>query len=280
MILVTGTKRSGTSMWMQILIAAGYPHVGAAFLGNWEKSIKGANPKGFYESTLRQGIFYATNPNPKTGDWISPKVSQRHVVKVFIPGLVRTDIAYIGRVVATMRHWREYGGSLQRLHAMEDAFMEGRRDEAAQKRHARIQKMRSRLPPAIEWWFEQYDLVRDVSVRRYPLHLTTYDRLLEDPEAAIDKVLTWLGGGDLEPAVAAVDPSLRTSVARPAMPDVPPHQAAVFDELYERVHTEAGLTPDFLTRMNTLHTELEAQYGRVSRERSREDVGDEDAAGG
>ena len=52
MILVTGTKRSGTSMWMQILIAAGFTNFGSAFPANWGESIKEANSKGFFESKL------------------------------------------------------------------------------------------------------------------------------------------------------------------------------------------------------------------------------------
>ena len=35
MIIVTGTKRSGTSMWMQILAAAGLPVFGEAFPRSW-----------------------------------------------------------------------------------------------------------------------------------------------------------------------------------------------------------------------------------------------------
>ena len=122
MIVVTGTKRAGTSMWMQILVAAGFPHVGTPFPGNWGESIRDANPAGFYESLLRQGVFHATNPDPRTGRFVRPSQVERHVVKVFVPGLVRTDFGYIGRVLATMRPWREYVASLRRLFAIEDAW--------------------------------------------------------------------------------------------------------------------------------------------------------------
>ena len=64
MIVVTGCKRSGTSLWMQILIAAGFPHIGKAFSKNWEKSIFEANPHGFYESIFRRGIHFMYNPHP------------------------------------------------------------------------------------------------------------------------------------------------------------------------------------------------------------------------
>ena len=91
MIIVTGTKRSGTSMWMQILTGAGFPAFGEAFPRNWDKTLKDANPDGFYESILRQGIYYRTNPHPQSGAFFHPSQVTRHVVKVFIPGLVRTD---------------------------------------------------------------------------------------------------------------------------------------------------------------------------------------------
>src|ERR1700689_1547774 len=106
MIIVTGTKRSGTSMWMQILIAAGIPHCGSAFPKDWEVTLKDANKEGFYESLLRTGIYYATNPPPRTGAYFFPEQVERHCVKVFIPGLVRSDRAYIGKVIASVREWR------------------------------------------------------------------------------------------------------------------------------------------------------------------------------
>ena len=59
-------------MWMQVLRAAGFPVVGEAFPGHWDKTLADANPHGFYESPLRRGIFYATNPNPRTGEYLYP----------------------------------------------------------------------------------------------------------------------------------------------------------------------------------------------------------------
>ncbi|MCA9638710.1 MAG: hypothetical protein KC420_21925, partial [Myxococcales bacterium] len=122
MILVTGSKRSGTSMWMQILAAAGLPVIGERFPASWEALIGDQNPDGFYESQLSAGIYHRTNPHPLTGAYLFPEQTRRHAVKVFVPGLVRTDLAFIGPVIGTMRSWREYGPSLARLHALEDAW--------------------------------------------------------------------------------------------------------------------------------------------------------------
>ena len=176
MIIVTGTKRSGTSMWMQILGAAGLPLFGEAFPRDWGRTLRDANPEGFYESILRQGIYWRTNPHPQTGAYFFPEQVQRHAVKVFIPGLVRTDRAYIGRVIASVRPWREYCRSLRRLWAMEDAALAERHPD---------RRPPPRLSPALEWWSESYMLIRDVAIRRYPVHLQSYDGLLEDPEGVL-----------------------------------------------------------------------------------------------
>jgi hypothetical protein len=248
MLIVTGTKRSGTSMWMQILIAAGFPPFGEAFPANWGKTIRDANPSGFYESLLRQGIYWRTNPHPRTGAYFFPEQVERHVVKVFIPGLVRSDRAYIGKVVATVREWREYESSLNRLYAMED---EARRERLPESKDP------VRFDPVLEWWSENFALVRDIAIRRYPVHVQSYDGLLEDPPAVIRKTLAWIGDTsiDVEKAVAAVEPRNRTQ-KRPESSSIEPEYAALFDELYEMIHAGKGLEHAFIRKLNEANQKL------------------------
>ncbi|MEX1365448.1 MAG: hypothetical protein AB1Z98_20140 [Nannocystaceae bacterium] len=245
MLIVTGTKRSGTSMWMQILTGAGFPAFGEAFPRNWDQTLKNANPDGFYESILRQGIYYRTNPHPQSGAYFHPSQVTRHVVKVFIPGLVRTDLAFVGKVVATVRHWREYQRSLERLFAMEDEA----RDASAPPP--------VRMAPWLEWWDENFALVRDLMTRRYPIHVQSYDGLLADPEAVITKVLKWIGDPDVDPkpAIAAVRPGNRTQ-HRPAVDEVPPALAETFDALYEAIDGQIGIPRPLLEKLNATHREL------------------------
>jgi hypothetical protein len=266
MILVTGTKRSGTSLWMQILRAAGFPVIGDPFPARWGESIRDANLRGFYESRLRSGIFFATNPDPKTGQFVSPASSRRHVVKVFVPGLVRTDVAYLDRVVATVRHWSEYGPSLDRLHGMEDTYFSAQPD--AERVMESVRRQRSTLPPEIEWFFENYEIVRDVSARKYPINVSTYDQLLADPEAVIDKVLPWLGGGDRDAACAAVDEELRSRRIRRDALEYP--YAEDFEAFYEALGS-ASMSKSLIQRLNALRVTLEGVYGALSRDRGRED---------
>ncbi len=244
MIVVTGTKRSGTSMWMQILAAAGLPVIGDQFPRRFI-GLKAGNPEGFYESRLRRGIYHATNPDPQTGSYLHSNDTTRHVVKVFIPGLIRTDFAFLDRVIATVRPWREYVTSMQRLRSLEAQVKDRPSAPAAR-------------PPELEWWQEMYALIGNASIRRLPLHLVTYEQLLHDPEGELTGALEWLGGGDLRAAIAAVRPALRTQHQPEITSDVFDADAiSVLDALYDAIHRERMLSAPLLQRMNALHARLQ-----------------------
>lgn len=254
MIIVTGTKRSGTSMWMQILQSAGFQVLGSAFPKDWGEVIRDANPEGFYESPLRNGIHFQTNPHPKTGEYIHPADSKGVAVKVFIPGLVRSDMAFIERVLSSMRNWREYHHSINRLYAME---RENR--QAKQEADGKPLTEPVYVPPVLEWWSENYSLLSDSITRRLPLHMVAYETTLAQPRDVIPEVLGWLGRGDVEAALATVKPQLRTQEADevPEIPDVEPGVAQVFDELYGRVRDRRGLDGPFIDVLNDTHEKLQ-----------------------
>jgi hypothetical protein len=242
MILVTGTKRSGTSMWMQVLAAAGLEVIGERFPRNWERHpIRAANPDGFYESELAAGIYFRTNPHPVTGVFLFPEQTAHHVVKVFIPGLVRTDLAFIDRVIATIRPWRAFARSRARMRSLL------LKDTGIAAVDAGPQ-----LPAALEWWSENFSLIRDLATRRYAVHTVSYEGVLADPEASIRAVIRWLGVGDADRACAAVRRE------RPPRPDdgevdddgVAPEHLAVFDELYARIHVGESLDQALIERLN------------------------------
>lgn len=225
MILVTGTERSGASLWMQILAAAGFP-------------VLGEGPAG---SHFRNGIYYATNPNADTGEYLLPEQVEHHAVKVRIPGLVRTDRAYIGRVIAMVRDHREYVASTEALHAVEDV--------------ATQEAPKTRLPAWLTWWGENYALVRDIAMRRYAVHVETHGRLVSEPERVIREVFAWVGRGDADAAVERVRPEPR-AFDRPNVDGVPPEVAEVFDALYAAIETRAGLTAALIQRLNETHQAL------------------------
>jgi len=272
MIIVTGTKRSGTSMWMQILKAAGFPVLGEAFPRDWGETIRDANREGFYESPLRHGIYYATNPHPENGAFLQPHETRQMVVKVFAPGLRRSDLAYLDRVVATMRNWRDYRSSLARLFDLE---REGKRALAERSgKPPEVVPDYSYLPAALEWWNDNYTLLRDALIRRYPLHMVSYAAVLRDPEKVVSETLSWLGSGQREAAVAAVQESLRTQSAETRTEGEPsgltPEQESLFDELYARIDEQRPLDGDLIDKLNAAHDELEPVIERLLRDTARQ----------
>jgi hypothetical protein len=255
-IVVTGTQRSGTSMWMQVLAAAGLPVIGDRFPRRF-KGLQAANPAGFYESRLRVGVNWTTNPDPASGVYLHPDDTRHHALKVFVPGLVRTDHAFLHRVIATVRPWREYVASRARLHALEDAAYLAAAPDDGGDMLAERRARRAANPAELEWWREMVALVRDMQTRRYPVHLVTYAHLLADPVDEIRNVLEWIGQGDAAAAAAVVRPELRTQEA----PDVASahldaEAVAVFDDLYAAIHTERLLDSPLLRRMNALNERL------------------------
>jgi len=264
MIIVSGTKRSGTSMWMQLLKAAGFSVIGEAFPMKWRENLASANPQGFYESTLRHGIYYRTNPNPETGRFVFPASVREHAVKVFIPGLVRTDMAYIDHVIATIRPWREYVASIRRLQTIEQTANNARNPKSSPAMY---------VHPALEWWSEMFALICDVSTRQYSVHVQSYGGLLADPHGVLTRVFSWLGRGDVECAVEVVDPNLRTQdgvkIGEEDMLEA--DVAAVCDELYACLAAGKPLSTALLGRVNAVNTQLRpairAAYEDVLRDR-------------
>lgn len=273
MIFVSGTKRSGTSMWMQVFAAGGFPVLGKAFPRGWDRTIKEANPDGFYETVLRNGVYYRTNPHPATGQYFLPEHVEGYVVKVFVPGVIRSERAYISLLVANLRPWREYVASIERLYAMEH-----------EKRRERNPDATAPLvfPPVYEWWMENFALVRDISLRRYPARIWTYEQVLAEPSRCIATTFELAGGGDVEAACAAVKPSHRTQVvstSEPAPPhtdvEVAPEHARVFDDLYAAVAAGKPFAPTLLEQLNATNrallprlTEMQTKVARDAIERA------------
>lgn len=272
MIVVTGTKRAGTSAWMQVLLAAGFPVIGEKFPSGWRDALGAANPDGFFESELVGGIYWRTNPHPVTGRFLFPEPTARHAVKVFVPGLVRSDLAFLDRVIATVRHPAEYVASMRRLRSIT---------------HPGGESVAVELDPAVEWWCDNFSLVRDLATRRYPVHVVSYDRLVREPQATISAVLRWLGDGDLAKAFAAIEPDHRTQLADETAADLgdalTSAEQCTLVELWSRIDREEPLSGTFVEEMNALDRRLRPKLVELEARRKAQlvrrllDV-DEDAA--
>jgi hypothetical protein len=245
MIIVTGTKRSGTSLWMHVLVAAGLPFVGERFPGAWGELLREANPDGFFESELVAGINYNTNPHPLTGAYLSPRATRRHAVKVFAPGLVRTDVAFIDRCIATVRPWRDYVASTHRVRALQQAH--------------ELPTEPVTMPAVLEWWKGNHGLIRDLAIRGYPVHVLSYESLLRDPQRVIADVLRWIG----EPDPGGWDDLVRAQMGRLELPGdaelaagIDARHLAVFDALYDAIDREQPLDAKLVAALNETDTML------------------------
>ncbi len=167
MIVITGARRSGTSLWMRLYKEAGHPIIGQAFPSHWASSIAEANPDGFFEAPLRHGIDARSNPDPITGEHYTPASTRGRVAKMFIPGLLRTDGAYVEKVVLTFRDWRRVWASTERLYALEACWhqMHGAVDEP---RHWHSEH--PSVPWPVAWWHEHTALLADARRRGLPVH--------------------------------------------------------------------------------------------------------------
>lgn len=238
--------------------------IGDAFPRNWETTLKDANPGGFWESELRRGIFYKTNPDPKTGTYLFPEQTARHAVKVFIPGLIKTDRAFIGKVIATMRPWRQYLRSVNRLYGME---LEAQ--EAARKDPDKPLPPAVFMSPVIEWWVENFSLFSDIVTRRYPFYVVAYDSVIDHRKETLRSVFGWLGNGDVDAAIRQVEPRLRTQnranddQVTDEEQGIDREAIDVFDALYEVVVTQAPLEQAFVDRLNAANDLLQLRISEA-----------------
>ncbi len=231
MIVVTGCRRSGTSLWMQMLAAADLPIVGQKFSEELEVLAE-ANPKGFYESVHRYGV---------QGD---PADLAGCVLKMFVPGVIEADEEDLERVILTLRPWREHVVSAAAFEKLESAALGTQVPQA--------------MPADLEWWFENYCLLSDFSDRDYPMMVVAYDLLLEKPRETAERALVYL---DADPAkadamAAAVDPALRRADPALATSELPPEVLETFDALYARVRGREAFDDAFVDRLGETHETL------------------------
>lgn len=238
MIVVAGTMRSGTSLWMQILAEAGYRFIGDRFPRTWEQALRDANPNGFYESVFRTGINFQTNPHPRTNRYLRPEQSRSLLVKVFPSGVARSDVAFLDKVVVTIRPWRSVVRSIRKMRALE-AQVWGWREKGASHAYPL---------PEVEWIVENFLLARDLRLRGYPHVVHGHGQLMRDPARTIGDVLTFLEGPVLEtPRLAKlVDTSLNRSTApeAPLVHQLDPSIVAGLDRWVENVEAGRWEAPD------------------------------------
>jgi hypothetical protein len=250
MVVVSGTGRSGTSMWMQILKTAGLEIIGEKFPKNWESTLSKANPQGFYESSLLQGINFMTNPDPNTGEKIDPVIHRNFAVKVFSFGLRSTDRSYLGRTLFSLRDWRGFSESLERMSNLSP---------------------NSGIPNQLEldstifhpaWWFcEVYDTLLDSAQRNYNILWTTFESAINSPSKAIERVCGRLQiEVDLGTCAAVINKRLVNSVPNSENLDLPNNWIKAFDDLYNCIHQSCPINAALYNELRAVRLQIADRF--------------------
>jgi len=144
--------------------------------------------------------------------------------------------------VATVRSWREVVASIEHMKRIPG------QDEAG--------RIETGVHPALLWWMENFALIRDIATRRYAAHVTTYQRILDDPDKEVDVVLRWLGKGNRAAALRAIDTELHHHEGAPTPDGLDPQHVRMFDDFYEALHDGGDLTPALVRDLNQTDIEL------------------------
>ena len=119
----------------------------------------------------------------------------------------------------------------------------------------------------MEWWRENYDLIRNFATRRFAFNLVSYQKLLSNPEAIITPVITWCAQDTLpldrlhmEKAVSVVQSKLNTQ-KETTIDDSPltSEQETLFDELHDYFFRQSPLDALFIQKLNDLDLVLSPQ---------------------
>ncbi|MBS1250002.1 MAG: hypothetical protein MAG431_01591 [Chloroflexi bacterium] len=179
-IVVSGLPRSGTSMMMKMLEAAGIPP-----LTDEIREADDDNPKGYYE-------FERVKKLPE-GDVAWLPDAQGKSVKVIAALLKHLPDGYIYKVIFMNRAMEEILASQKKMleNRQEDSKVSDEKMAALFEKHKQSTKA----------WMEEQSNLAYVEV--------SYNTLLENPISELHKVNKLLGGGlEVEKMAAVVDPEL------------------------------------------------------------------------
>ena len=246
MIIVSGTKRTGTSLMMQMLQSAGFNVLGEKFPEKWDGKNNVKNPEGFYESKfIDDGV---TNTN-------CPLAAQDHIqsaVKVFCPGVPNTDSRYIHKVVLMVRDWKEQVQSWKELTEMNTG------------------KKTLQYPDGYEYFFSYYDFIKDLNNRRYNTIVIDYNDLLKNPKNNIESLNNFFGVGRWDLAKKCIKKKLYTvnNEKEKIKTKVDPEFGTVLDKLYEELRT-GKITEGMLGLLEAWYSKLAPEVLKINEKRPK-----------
>ena len=180
-IIVSGLPRSGTSMMMKMLEAAGLE-----ILTDNQRSADENNPKGYYEfervKQLKAGDF----------DWLSSAPGK--VVKIISALLEYLPNQYSYKIIFMRRDMGEVLASQRQMLARD-----GKPDD--QVPDGKLAELYANHLTKIETWLEQQPNMSTLYI--------SYNQALRDPKPEIDRINQFLGGNlAVQSMLRVVDPNL------------------------------------------------------------------------
>jgi hypothetical protein len=180
-LIVSGLPRSGTSMMMKMLEAAGLK-----VLTDNQRTADESNPRGYYEfeqvKKLKEGDF----------DWLP--AAQGKVVKIISALLEYLPNQYSYKVIFMRREMKEILSSQRQM-----MVRDGKPDD--QVPDEKLAELYNRHLQKIEAWLEQQPNISTLFI--------SYNDTLKDPEANIHRINQFLGGHlDVDAMLKVIDPNL------------------------------------------------------------------------
>lgn len=180
-LIVSGLPRSGTSMMMKMLEAAGLE-----ILTDNLRAADTNNPKGYYEfervKQLKAGDF----------DWLSE--AQGKVVKIISALLEYLPNQYQYKIIFMRRNMDEVLSSQRQM-----LIRDGKQD--ADGNDGKLAELYENHLQKIETWLEQQPNMNTLYVN--------YNQTIQDPEPNLMRINQFLGGNlDIQPMLKVVDQNL------------------------------------------------------------------------
>jgi hypothetical protein len=254
MIIVTGTKRSGTSLMMQLLEKAGNPILGEKFPESWMAENKFKNPEGFYEDMSLVG-----NGANNASTTYTPDQLKYHGVKIFPEGLISSDIGYIDKVIYMVRDWKEQVESWKQLSSVN---YRGKRKQW--------------YPDGYEWFYLNNKVLNDYYKRKYSLLVVSHKDLLNSPENVCNNIRGFLGYGRWDIAAKQVKKKLHTVKKDEVKVNVDKMTESFFDSFYQGV-SSGEITEELKKMINVFHEKIEKEIIKINNENREEMQKENDA---
>jgi hypothetical protein len=180
-LIVSGLPRSGTSMMMKMLEAAGLE-----ILTDNLRAADTNNPKGYYEfervKQLKAGDF----------DWLSE--AQGKVVKIISALLEYLPNQYQYKIIFMRRNMDEVLSSQRQM-----LIRDGKQDDDGND--GKLAELYENHLQKIETWLEQQPNMNTLYVN--------YNQTIQDPEPNLMRINQFLGGNlDIQPMLKVVDQNL------------------------------------------------------------------------